>query len=320
MTKSRFKFLGFFLAGALVWSTAFGQRDGRPRRLDQPDTIALPGGGRVEFHTFESAALGREMRYSVLIPPSYDKSPDRKFPTVYFLHGMFNDDSSWCVDRYGNLPPLIEKLMLDGKVPEFLMVHPSGEDSFYTDSADGTRNFERYISSDVVAEVQRRFRARADRAGRSIGGTSMGGYGALKIAFKNPDRFGSVAAGSPIVLLGDDPTSSLAAPDTRPGQFFSGVFAKVYGNPLDLNHWRANSLEHLARTAQLGDLKILLLYGTADRYNGLIPMEKGVRELASILESRKAAARLEILENEEHGWNLIVNHIEEVLQALTQTF
>lgn len=308
------------LAAALIGSV-LAQRDGRPRRLDNPDDIQLQNGSRVEFHTFHSAALDRDMRFSVLIPPSYDKSPERKYPVVYFLHGMFNDDSSWCVDRYGNLPPLIEKMMTDGEVPEFLMVHPTGEDSFYTDSADGTRKFEEYIFKDVAAEVEAAFRARSDRASRAIGGTSMGGYGALKIAFKHPDRFSSVVAGSPIVLLGEDPTADLILDaDSRAGQFFSGVFAKVYGSPVDLKHWKANSLEDLAKSAPLGDLKIRLLYGTQDRYNGLIPMEKGVRELARILEGRGAQAKLDVIEGEGHGWNLIVNHIQEVVRSLTETF
>ncbi len=321
--KRSFSSTGFLFGGlvlTLLGGSLWAQRDGRPRRLESPDTIQLPGGGRVEFHDFHSASLDRDMRYSVLVPPSYDKQPDRKFPVVYFLHGMFNDDTSWCVDRYGNLPPQIEKMMLDGEAPEFLMVHPQGENSFYTDSADGKQLFERYILKDVVEEVEKTWRTRVDRAGRSIGGTSMGGYGALKIAFKNPRTFAAVAAGSPIVLLGDNPASSLAQPDSRPGQFFSGVFAQVYGNPFDVETWRRNSLEHLAKENDLGDLKIYLLYGTADRYNGLVPMEKGVRELERILEARGASSHLDVIDGEGHGWSLVLDHIQGIVKALTQTF
>ncbi len=323
MIKGRLAAVAFLFSGlllALHTGGLWGQRDGRPRRLESPDTIQLPGGGQVQFHDFHSAALDRDMRYSVLVPPSYDKQPERKYPVVYFLHGMFNDDTSWCVDRYGNLPPQIEKMMLDGEAPEFLMVHPQGENSFYTDSADGKQKFEEYIRKDVVEEVEKTWRTRTDRAGRSIGGTSMGGYGALKIAFKNPSMFASVVAGSPIVLLGDNPGASLAQPDSRPGQFFSGVFAQVYGNPFNVETWRGNSLEHLAKEADLGDLKIYMLYGTDDRYNGLIPMEKGVRELERILEARGASSRLDIIEGEGHGWSLVLDHIQDIVKALTQTY
>lgn len=298
----------------------FAQRQGPPRRMENPQTIVLDGGSRVEFREFYSAQLGEKIRYSIFLPPSYSKSTDKTYPVVYFLHGLFNDDTSWCTDRYGDFPPRVEQLVLSGKAPEFLMVHPQGKDSFYTDAANGGARFESYLRTDLIQEIEKNFRAKQGRSDRSIGGTSMGGYGALKLGMKYPELYASALAGSPIVLLGEDPTVYWNGNSSRFGQYFSSLFGTVFGTPFDPKLWEQNSLESIAREADLENLKIRILYGTADRYNDRIPMEKGIRTLKKILDDRKAAVELEVFEGEPHGWNLLVNHFEECILFLTQSF
>lgn len=295
------------------------RRGGPPRRLTNLETIHLESGARVEFKSFQSQALGREMRYSIFLPSSYDSS-DQNYPVIYFLHGMNNDETSWCVQRYGSQHIQVDHLMASHKVPEFLMVHPDGERSFYTDAADGSADYEKYIVHDLIAEIEKSFRVKNERKYRAIGGTSMGGYGSLKIAMRHSDLFASTFGGSPIVILGEDPPSELFDPSSRAGQFFGRLLGEVYGNPVDPEHWKANNLEYLARTADLDGLRVLMIYGTADRYGQLIPLEAGVRKLQEILEQRKINSQLHIYEGEPHGWELISSHLEEALTFLTQTF
>ena len=89
---------------------------------------------------------------------------------------------------------------------------------------------------------------------------------------------------------------------------------------MNLEHWKANSLERLAQTAALDDLKLYIAYGTADRYNRMFPMEEGVKTLDRILKGRGASHVCRILEGEPHGWELVSSHLEETLAFLTQTF
>ena len=49
------------------------------------------------------------------------------------------------------------------------------------------------------------------------------------------------------MLLGDDPSELLNGPDPRRAQFFSRLLYRVYGNPLDLEHWQANNLKTLGQ-------------------------------------------------------------------------
>ena len=203
----------FFLLPILVLSLAslatWGQRPWSTRPVGTPQTIQLEGGSRVEFRDFVSSALGEQAPYSILLPPAYDLEPDRNFPVIYFLHGMNNNHAYWTQQRYDNIPQAIENLFLNDNVPQFLMVHPYGENPFYTEYEDGSWNGEEYIYKDLIQEIEKNFRVKAGRANRVIAGTSLGGFAALKLAMKYPDLYSSVAAGSPIILMGDDPSKLL---------------------------------------------------------------------------------------------------------------
>ena len=50
---------------------------------------------RVEYKTFESKLLGKEIRYGLYLPPSYDSSPAKRYPVLYFLHGLNENETRW---------------------------------------------------------------------------------------------------------------------------------------------------------------------------------------------------------------------------------
>lgn len=312
-------FLIAITSNLLVWALAV-QRGGPPRRIENPKTIDLAGGARVEFKSFTSPALGKEAHYSIYFPPSYSSDQSSRFPVVYFLHGMWNDHTSWTVERYGGIPQRIESLMVSKKLPEFVMVHPAGENSFYTDYLDESMNFETFVVKDLVAVVEKNYRVADTRAARSIGGVSMGAYGALKIALKYPEQYAAVAGISPIVFTGEDPSRYIMDSDSRFAQYFKSALKPVYGMPFDSAHWKENSLEALAHTSNPQGMKIFFAYGTADRYNDAFPMEAGVRTFAKILDGRGIPHEFRVYQDGPHGWRLVVDHLEEVAESLTQTF
>lgn len=303
----------------LFLAAAAAQRGGPPRRIENPSTIDLEGGSVVEFLAFHSPSVGGSVEYSVFLPPSYQDS-NQAFPVIYFLHGLFNDHTSWAVDRYGNIPRQIEQMISRKEIPSAILVFPNGQNSFYTDQLDGTRKFEQFLISDLITEIEEKFRTKEEGQYRAIGGVSMGGYGALKAAMKNPGLYSSVAAVSPIVFLGDDPSSSIRGSDSRMAQFLVRIFEPIFGIPFDTNHWRENSLENLARTADLGDLNIYFAYGTADRYNDAFPMQQGVETLDAILRERGVSHTYRAYPGEPHGWELVSSHLKEIFGFLTQTF
>jgi S-formylglutathione hydrolase FrmB len=123
--------------------------------------------------------------------------PDRldhpgPLPVLYLLHDTPDNHTVW--SRLTRLEWYARDLPL-------AIVLPDGERGFYTDVTPGHAH-EQLIVQDLMSFVERFFPVRSDRAGRAIGGYGMGGYGALKLALKHPDLFGSVTAHASACNLG----------------------------------------------------------------------------------------------------------------------
>ncbi len=312
--------LALVLPAAGAISSLAGQYNEERRRGDL-SPIALPGGSRVEFVSMQSRALGGEQPFSIFLPPSFSKQTTRTYPVVYFLHGLNNDQTSWTVPRYGDLPAKIEQLILSAKIPEILMVHPRGDNSFYCNYADGTRKYEDFVNLEVPAYVEAHYRARQDRQSRAIAGTSMGGYGALKIAMKYPERYSATAGHSPIILLGENP---LDVPEevksARFYQFFVSILSSIFGNPIRQDLWDANNPLILAKSGKLDKLGIYFDYGTDDRYIQTIHLDQGIKALDQTLTEAGVAHSFKVYPGEPHGWALVAAHLDESMQFLCHSF
>ena len=66
--------------------------------------------------------------------------------------------------------------------------------AFYIDSKDGAFPVESVIIKNLVPHVDATYRTITRREGRAIEGHSMGGFGALRLAFKYPELFASVSS------------------------------------------------------------------------------------------------------------------------------
>jgi len=72
---------------------------------------------------------------------------------------------------------------------------PDGGRGFYCDAVQGFA-YETALITDLIGYIDRMFHTRAERSGRCIGGLSMGGYGAIKLALRFPDLFCSAVSHS----------------------------------------------------------------------------------------------------------------------------
>jgi S-formylglutathione hydrolase FrmB len=312
--------IGFTWKTGLIESSAKSLTafvDERP--LEDKSPIQLPSGSQVVFGSFPSPSLKENREYSIFLPPSYHKSR-KSYPVVYFLHGLNNDHTSWIVDRYGHLHQAVDLLILDKKIPEILMVHPKGDNSFYTNYLDGSKRYEDYIDQDLIQYVEKNYRAKTGPKWRAIGGTSMGGFGALKIAFKHKDLYSATAAHSPIVFLNEPEHMSEETKNSGRFNWFTQMIAPIFGNPVDLNKWRDNNPLDLAKTADLTGLRIYFDYGTADRYNAIMGLGQGVKALDVVLTNRRVPHAFVEHPNEPHGWELVSLHLSESLPFLCQGF
>jgi len=291
------------------------------RRRADLSPITLPGGSVIEFKSFDSKMLGMPERYSVFLPPSFSKNSTRTYPVIYFLHGLNNDETSWTVERYGHIQNTFEEMMLSGKLPEFIVVNPRGDSSFYCNYVDGSKRYEDLVSQELVTFMETHYRAAKGRENRSIAGTSMGGYGALKIAMKYPDRYAAAVGQSPILFPGTNPMElSESARGSRFYTFFVEMLRPIFGDPFKQDVWDANNPLVLAKRDKFDGLKIYFDYGTDDRYIPMVHLDEGAKVLDGILTAASVPHTFKIHPGEPHGWALIASHLDETLPFLCQTF
>lgn len=164
--------------------------------------ISLPAG--VEHHTYHSTVMNVEVGYSIYLPPQYVTNLTQRFSVVYWLHGMGgneNSDVDWMVRVLSlGLPPPVIIVFVNG-----------GQNSKYRDAVPGSRMYgiemvESTIINELVPHVDTTYRTTATKDGRAIQGVSMGGMGALRLAFKHPHLFSSVFGFAPAI---DDNASNV---------------------------------------------------------------------------------------------------------------
>jgi S-formylglutathione hydrolase FrmB len=139
-----------------------------------------------------SVALNGEVHARVILPASYDDLPHRRFPVIYFLHGLPADASAyrgntWLANAMAN-------------VGSAILVLPQGSrdgdtDPEYLNWGDG-RNWENYIARELPSYIDAHFRTIRSRAGRAIVGLSAGGYGATIVGLHHPRTFSVIESWS----------------------------------------------------------------------------------------------------------------------------
>ena len=253
-----------------------------------------PGGPRgmpasSNAKTFDSAALSAAVTYVAYLPADYETSK-ASYPVIYALHGMFENSAFW--ERRG-LGAQYDELVKSGVAPNAIVVTIDGGNNLFVNSGKG--KYQDVVTKDLVAFIDKNYRTIARREGRALLGISMGGYGALNIAFSQPGVFGAVATHS-AMLLTEIPTVEAGA---RGGQM--RAFTGVFGEPVDAAIWKADDPLELARAVEAA--KVPALYfdcGGQDRY-GLFA---GNEALHKTLDARKIAHDFSISPG-DHGYDFV---------------
>jgi S-formylglutathione hydrolase FrmB len=252
--------------------------------------------------------MQQQVPYCVLVPPSYDDSKTKRYPVLYFLHGLGGNEQM-LVDSGGW--NLVEDLWDQHKIGEYLIVAPAGDTSFYINSQDGRRRYEDFFVQEFMPFIEHRYRVRATRAARGIAGISMGGYGALHIAFCHPELFTSVSAHS-AALIERLPEVSSATFRQSP---LSHILGRVFGSPPENAFWQQNSPLTLARTAHLAGLHIYFDCGDQDDYG----FEAGALALHKILTARGIAHEYHLYPG-GHSWSYFAEHMPASLEFHAKAF
>ena len=217
--------------------------------VNEPEPGRLPTG--VSHHTYRSKALGKQVGYCVYLPPSYARSPGRRYPAIYNLHGAGGSELHGFEEA-----AVLEKGIQSGKLPELIMAMPNGgKNTFYKDSHDGKWPAETMTIRELIPLIDAQYRTIPERAGRCIEGFSMGGRGSTRLAMKYPEMFCSLfnqAGNVPHTADNFDPTK----PDVYPNSYLGP----------DKQSYIDNDVFHLIEKnlAQIKRMRIQIWCGTKD--------------------------------------------------------
>ena len=264
--------------------------------------------GRIECNSVPSKILRRSIPYCVILPPSYDAQPSRRFPLLYFFHGLGDNEQMFYHSGAWNL---VEDEREKGQLKEFLIATPAAGASFYINSRDGKNRYEDFLLEEFFPFIEHHYRVHPGRSYRAIAGISMGGYGALHLAFRHPQLFSAVSAHS-AALIEKLPVFLSGAPATSPR---ARLFGSVFGLPPGPAFWERNSPITLARTANLSGLKIYFDCGDQDDYG----FDTGAVILDKILTSRHIAHEFHLYPG-GHNWPYFAAHLPASLAFHSRAF
>lgn len=165
--------------------------------LEQSEIIKL---------TMESKYLDKKVPYIVYLPKGYGDGTE--YPVWYGLHGFSMNETMWVNN---GIAELADELIDSGEIEPLIMVFPfvkdaslkEIEDDFKDDGKLDERNVDKFISAELIPYIDSQYFAVTSQDGRYIGGFSMGGMMALRIAFHHTDLFSKVGGYSAGVLSND---------------------------------------------------------------------------------------------------------------------
>jgi S-formylglutathione hydrolase FrmB len=144
----------------------------------------------VQTIAFQAASVGRELKFRIVLPESYEVRNETRYPVLYMLHGLTSNYTAWSVL---GAPRAAQRY-------DLIVVMADAGNSWYVNWAEsepGQKNdWEDCIIKDLIPHVDEHYRTIAKREGRAITGLSMGGYGALTLGLRHPDLFCSIGSQS----------------------------------------------------------------------------------------------------------------------------
>jgi enterochelin esterase-like enzyme len=165
-----------------------------PDVFGQAEPACHSNSGTVITREIDSAALGTSKSYNLYLPPDWCNRTD--LPLLVMLHGYGGNYSDWVDD--GRIDEAADDLILTGQIKPLVILMPDGGDSYYVSSDYG--NYEPYIVDELINAVDSQFPTAATRESRSIGGNSMGGFGALYLSLHYPGTFSAAGGHSAAIF------------------------------------------------------------------------------------------------------------------------
>ncbi len=193
--------VALLLAGALFFGCDNGNKAahasgfGEPLAQSQVITLSL-----------ESEYMDTQVPCLVYLPKGYGGG--HKYPVWYGLHGHGSSQTMW-VDN--GVAEAADELIDSGEIEPIIMVFPRARDAtlkeieqdIAEDGKLGEASMDQFLCKELVVYIDAHYDTDASASRRYIGGFSMGGMIALRIAFRHTELFGKVGGYSAAVISSD---------------------------------------------------------------------------------------------------------------------
>ena len=242
-----------------------------------------------------SKELKKNTQVNILIPDATES--DKQFKTMWLLHGLNGNHTSWmrnsAIERYANKYNLA-------------VVMPDAERSWYTNTAYGI-NYLNFISNELPELCHNTFKGMSEsREDNIVAGLSMGGYGAMKMAFSYPEQYGAC-----ISLSGSLDITRKGRPCNL--KEWRSIFGFDMDNPLELEGSK-HDLYALASKAKEEGKQFPKLYMWCGTEDELIAVN---RSFDQHLTELSVCHKFETSEG-DHSWKWWDLHIQEALKWLLE--
>lgn len=159
--------------------------------------------GKIDHVTYYSNTCKMERAFSILLPASYDG--EKKYPVVYFQHGIFGDENCIIRDENNKIRQITANLAADGKAKEMIFVFgnmfatddPNQKPGFNAKDVLPYDNFVNELANDLMPYIESHYSVLTGRENTAVCGFSMGGRESLYIGLLRPDLFAYVGAIAP---------------------------------------------------------------------------------------------------------------------------
>ncbi len=274
--------------------------------------------GKIQRESFHSNILNLDWQYNVYLPADYDNS--KKYNLIYMLHGAedAHRHNAWIAKgvAYQTLNMAIASKSIEPTIVVFPDGSPEGRDSWYINSR--VFNMQDAFEQELFVHIEKQYPIKEGREYHSIGGLSMGGYGALRFGLCNPEYFGSAFALSPAVYdyMSDDMKTFLYNPKASENsmeRMFLNIFTDDSGE-IDESLWHSFNYKALWEqyASKSSVVKFFISNGTGDT---LTPIEH-TRILDNFLGEKNAEYVYVEQKYLEHSWGAWSTILPEALNYI----
>ncbi len=250
----------------------------------------------LESQSFLSEALKGPLNYSIYLPPGAEAA-SQAYPVLFLLHGLGGSEKDWV--RAGGVRKTTDRLIKSGEINPLIIVIPDGASSWYVNSAarKGPGDYETALLRDLPDHIEASYPVRQDKPGRSIGGLSMGGFGAVRLGLIDVDRFPSIVSLSGAIVRDDTPDHPVSNQQIK-------LFRQAFGVPYDKSHFNRDNVFSLAervnervKTGKAEWPQMLLVVGDDDYFK----LYRGAFHFFDHMRGLKAPVELRINDG-KHTW------------------